>query len=61
MKCLMERKERLPLAHRPLSARLKTNKQTNKQKKEKENSTIPLFDSDLFYFPLVDVITGSLH
>ena len=51
MKCLTERKERLPLAHRPLSARLKTNKQTNKQKKEKENSTIPLFDSDLFYFP----------
>ena len=37
------------------------NKQTNKQTKEKENSTIPLFDSDLFYFPLVDVITGSLH
>ena len=37
------------------------NKQTNKQtKKKKENSTIPLFDTDLFYFPLVDVITGSM-
>ena len=38
-----------------------TNKQTNKKKKKKENSTIPLFDTNLFYFPLVDVITGSLH
>ena len=47
----------------PLTSECKVkNKQTNKQtKKKKENSTIPLFDTDLFYFPLVDVTTGSLH
>ena len=47
----------------PLTSDCKVkNKQTNKQKKKKkENSTIPLFDTDLFYFPLVDVTTGSLH
>ena len=46
----------------PLTSEYKVkNKQTNKKKKKKENSTIPLFDTDLFYFPLVDVTTGSLH
>ena len=52
MKCLTERKERLPLAHRPLSARLKTNKQTNKQtKKEKGELYHSSFRHRLVLFP----------
>ena len=38
------------------------NKKNNKKKrKERKTQQSTFFDIDLFYFPLVDVITGSLH
>ena len=38
----------------------KERKKERKQKKEKLHQSTSL-DADLFYFPLVDVISGSLH
>ena len=39
---------------------LSKNKKKKKQKKKKLNQ-FTFFDADLFYFPLLDVIAGSLH
>ena len=37
----------------------KKKKKEKKRKGKKNHSTF--FDTDLFYFPLVEVVTGSLH
>ena len=40
---------------------LNKKKQQKKKRKERKTQQSTFFDIDLFYFPLVDVITGSLH